>query len=430
MNEQQYYSPIIQAMIASAQHMQGQQQLQQAGNIAKANEQARQTQLAQEEEKIRNEHEYQSGQLGVLQDQLKATLESNRLANIKSLRDLSTSGVGQPTLASIAPSGVDVNGLPGPEQEAQRIQGLAQAQAQGTANVTQPFQEQMQQNQFTHESNAAMMANSNALDMQRHQQAFLTSMKGMEQSWESGEKQLDRSTHMKIAQMDNSGRMAIAQLPYNPPPGALGTMIVAGLNGAPLSPDHPADRAALTQMYQNGWHPVAKGDIEALKASQTMIPLMNQLEDVVNKMPTSTTGAFLQNLGQKAAGAVGVKTNLQTKLDEMNTNLINVGKTIEGLTGGRVTNRLIGLSEGGLITPGMTKDQALDKVRNLKDMISNKMDNIILGGEPDDAKNIIYRMNGIKPSWLLTAPKTHPTQPGFTLDEDASMKANHPVYSK
>lgn len=402
-NEEQYYNPIIQAMIASAHAQQQGAQLKQQGDIAKQQEAARQQQLENETTRIENEHEYNTGMLNAHQQMTQAQLESNKVQQMAAAAELSRIG-GDPNAMRQSMGMQPLNGLPSPQDYARSLQQQSQAQAQGTANVTQPFQQQMQQNEFTHQSNAAMLQNAHQDVMQQHQQDFEKQMLPLQQNYKMQESQLDRASREKIAGMDIASRQSIAMLPYNPPTGSLGTMAVAALNGAPMNPDHPTDRAVLSQMYQNNWHPVPKGDIEALKAGQSIIPLLKQMQDVRNMLPTSTVGAATQKVGQGVGGAF-VKTDLQTKIDEMNTNVVNLGKTIEGLTGGRVTTAMLGLSGGGLPGIGMTQGQADDKINNIKGMFTNKYDNIILGGLPEDAKKIIYKMNGIKPtSELLGTP--------------------------
>jgi hypothetical protein len=102
-----------------------------------------------------------------------------------------------------------------------------------------------------------------------------------------------------------------------------------------------------------------------------------------------------------------------------------IGKSVEGMTGRPLATQLK-LDLDSLMTPGITKKDALNRIDNLTEQYVNKQGNITQAGMPDSQKELLYHTQGVKPSWLAVAPQTGPK--GTKLDEPASLKAGHPLY--
>jgi len=136
----------------------------------------------------------------------------------------------------------------------------------------------------------------------------------------------------------------------------------------------------------------------------------------------------VQAHGLGAAAGLKSPTDTANEVAQIHSQLVNTGKIIEGLTGGRVTNTQIQLAADAVVEPGITKEMGKQRVANLRDILLNKVDNVLMGGLPPEQKDAIYKTQGIKPGWLLTAPKTNAA--GHKLDEVNSIKFGQPVYVK
>lgn len=159
-NEQQYYNPIIQAMVQSVQAQQNQQRLDQEMEVQKQNvaasklsgQQAQQAHdLAELSEKHHNEHE--NRMLDIQDSLMRATQQINAANRIKTIHDIIMHGGTQQEVAPIVPEGSTVpNSQDLQASEIQRIQGQAQAQSagqsQGALLAEQQLAEQAHQNRL------------------------------------------------------------------------------------------------------------------------------------------------------------------------------------------------------------------------------------------------------------------------------------------
>ena len=122
-------------------------------------------------------------------------------------------------------------------------------------------------------------------------------------------------------------------------------------------------------------------------------------------------------------------TDFQDEINQIKAQTMNVGKVIEGLTGGRITNVQIGLALDAITAPGIKKEQALNQLKNLKDILFNKQENVIMGGMPEEQKQLIYQIHGIKPAWMVLNPPLPENKAGHKLDIEESIKRGGPVYA-
>lgn len=455
----QAYNPIIQAMIATANlQKQGQQQdiekerNKELATQAKAN-------LAAETQRIQNEHEHQLATIDLAGKAHSLAAEAQLMQTLSMAKDLHAKGVdiGKLGLSGLFNGGIthganpqdqlntppqtlpqnatpvlgstpvqqpqpqqqpDLNSIfPGPEQEAARVRGLAGAQAGGAAEAELPFQQQLATSKFEHDKQLRKMQT----DAEKE-------VAGMHIKSAESIAKLSRGSQMAIANMENATHLKQINLEYGGTSETNQALLVGALTGEiKLNPSNPIQRNVLGSINEMGGRPVDSKELDALKQGQKLIPLFDKLKIFADKLPTSTAGAFMQGHALGAAKWAGVSTDTQNELNNIMSQAIQVGKSVEGMTGGRVLATQLSLDLNSLASGSVTKDQAISKLNNLKDYYTNQQEQILLGGMPDFQKELIFKRMGIKPAWLVTAPQKNAL--GHKLDEQESMKRGQPVYS-
>ena len=225
--ENQYYNPIIQAMVSTAQLTQQRERdkeaaKQHAENIKlqtqhqAALEKQQAEQLKQNQQKIDYEHEHQKATVENATQLLHAHLEQARNERIKEARDLIANGV-KPTalqnpgvdaspvdmpglipqfgktpegMISVGGQNLPVSAFPGPQEEAQRLKDRAFATAQGQVEARDPAKEA-----------ADLRAEQRQMDVAKLNR-------------DSAERiaQLNASTHLKVAQIGAAAHGGAADL--------------------------------------------------------------------------------------------------------------------------------------------------------------------------------------------------------------------------
>lgn len=427
-------NPIIQSMIATnrsqqetADRAQRAEQLKQQANEHKATlaiEQARQAQVEKYQEQ---EHQDRVDTLNKFHlPQLNAQLEMNKINRAAAIRDLIKNGVDPDKALAQIPHAGGLEQAPQPEssiqiptilnqgamqqspqgqlpsagmptqadllaQEARVTQAHAFANAQGTNLANEPFQ-----------INASERALTNAKDLQKYENVFKNQLEDKNIASREKIAQLERSTQQSIAGMTNATHLKVAGMQYTPTPESLQAMVMAGATGqAKLDMKNPQERAAYTTLIDNGFRIPDVKDIDALKQSQALVPLFKKLDDFSDKyLPSEdksgSTVAKVKSYVQGKVAGTAFPTDIQNQINEIKAQAMNVGKTIEGLTGGRVTNTQLGLALDAITSPGITKEQAKDRLKNLQDLYVNKQQNVILGGMKPEQQDLIKKTYGIQ----------------------------------
>ena len=86
------------------------------------------------------------------------------------------------------------------------------------------------------------------------------------------------------------------------------------------------------------------------------------------------------------------------------------------------------MASDAVVEPGITKQMGEARLANLKDLLFNKVQNVLMGGMPKDQQEALYHTQGIKPGWLIAAPKVNAK--GHKLDEAKSVELGQPVYAQ
>jgi hypothetical protein len=198
---------------------------------------------------------------------------------------------------------------------------------------------------------------------------------------------------------------------------------------------NPLERVVYDHVQQSGAHLVDPKEALGLREAQKLVPLFDKLETFAKELPTSTSGAWAQGHTVGLANTLGIPTDLQNKINIINSQAMNVGKATEGITG-RPLAQQMKLDLDSLATPGITRPQFVDRINNLRQNYINNQDNVFFSGMPTFQKELIKQKYGLvpigaqssqtTPQWLRDAPKK--SKIGGTLDEAASVTQGQPIY--
>jgi len=425
------YSPIIAAMVANAkqqtennqQILEGQRQKDQvAHQKVQDAQQNRALDQAELSEKHHNEHEQST--LDIQRALADVQSQIGAMSRIKTVRDMIMGGVPQESINQNLGSngGAPVQGMPTPQamqaQQATQAGNVAGAQAGATAAAQAPYIEQQAESQFGRQQSLKDQQNSFDERMQGQHIASQEKIAQMSRGTQYGIAQMDNNTRLKLGGMDNSE--GSSNLVRN--------LTIAGATGQiKLSPANPLERVALSNMQDMGWRTPDPKEVQAMKESQQLLPIFDKLRDFANtELPDDRGTAFLQGKGTEIKNALGISSEKQNKLNIINSQAMVIGKSVEGMTGRPLATQMK-LDLDSLMTPGITKKDALNRIDNLTEQYVNKQANITQGGMPDSQKELLYHTQGVKPAWLAIAPQKSAL--GGKLDEPTSLKAVHPIYT-
>jgi hypothetical protein len=467
-DEEQYYNPIISTYLKVKALQQEQSQHQSQLEQRKAEEQNKQKNeeqlIKQAQQRIDQEHELHKMQNELAKGHLDLASHEASLHTSEFVRNAIASGVSPESAATMAggsfdqgttaniptqtpgeppinvqgagpgspqipqtvripgiPNAIPIGGMPTPEIEAQNLARRAKlvsgAQAEG---------------QLPSEMALLKAKGQQEKELKQQEEQFTSNITDRKIASEERLAKLSKDTQMFITGATNATHLQVANMEYNIPQDQLKAGVVAALSGQrKFNSDDRFSRAVNSSVQMMGGREVDPKDIDALKQGQTLGPLFDQLREFADKHLPSE--AHLGSLGAKGASLIQgtlagtpFPSDVKNKMAEIKASAMNVGKVIEGLTGGRVTNTQLGLALDAITSPGITKEQALDRLDNIKDLYTNKMENVIMGGMPPAQKELIYKVNGIKPAWLITAPKKNVK--GHDLNEAKSMEVGQPVY--
>lgn len=183
----------------------------------------------------------------------------------------------------------------------------------------------------------------------------------------------------------------------------------------------PATLAARKYLQDTGQKTFGTKQLNSLKSAAAINGAFDQIRDFANDLPDSKLGATVNGSLQKAAGAVGYPTDLKNKLDILKQNVLNIAKPIEGLTGGRVTNRMLELTLNGMASVGKTKQQVIDDANALQNKFKTGVNSTLLGGFSKDqrAKILSPEVSGLSEADVSGSPSTAPNKK-ITYTRDAN----------
>src|ERR1035437_773747 len=492
----QSYNPIIQAMIATANlQKQGQQQDIEKERNKQLAEQSKAS-LAAETKRIENEHEHQQSQIELMGKAHSLAAEAQHMQTAAMLRDLAAKGVdvGKLGLSGLFNGGQTMganpkdqlntpphvlpqdatpvlgdgsgfiegfnrslqqqqpqtqtsdrlnsdqdisSAFPGPEAEAARVRGLAGAQAGGAAEAELPFQQKLAKTKFENEQALgtqkfgfeSTLQNARISSEEKVAAAHINSAETIAK--------LSRSSQERISAATNQTHLQAMGMDPNTNKGMVQSMLIGTMTGDyDLNPSvNPLERVVYDKLQQIGGHSVSKKEALGLREAQKLVPLFYKLDTLANQFPTSTSGAFVQGHTVGLANTLGIPTDIQNKINIINSQAMNVGKATEGITG-RPLAQQMKLDLDSLATPGITRPQFIERINNLRQNYINNQDNVFFSGMPNFQKELIKQKYGLvpigaqspqtQPQWLRDAPKK--SKIGGTLDEVASAAQGQPVY--
>ena len=441
----QNVNPIIQAMIATANlQKQGQQQdIEKERNKNEAA--ARQEGLKQAQKALEYQHEHNLSQLEVQRMQAEAQIRSEHATELlKHQQFVHAGGDYKSVLDQMAPglsktlsggAGVSQAQQNPPMQQPQQQPEQNFSPVQGFSPVQQPQQQDVPQNPFgsadeaaaiqaraaglktAAESNAAVPAQLQVLGAQAAnartlQDARLASEKVLQDSRLEVEQKLtnlhinsaetiaklSRSSAERISAATNATHLQAMGMDPNTNKGMVQSMYLGALTGDyKLNPSvNPLERVVYDQVQQSGAHLVDPKEALGLREAQKLVPLFDKLDAFAKQFPTSTSGAWAQGHTVGLANTLGIPTDLQNKINIINSQAMNVGKATEGITG-RPLAQQMKLDLDSLATPGITRSQFQDRINNLRQNYVNNQDNVFFSGMPNFQKDLIKQKYGLVP---------------------------------
>jgi hypothetical protein len=407
MNEDQYINPIIQGMIRSANLDQERRRLAQEGEQHKADTKIRQQLADQAEEQIKNTKEHNQSLIDIQKEREKLAHEEHGLNISKFIReniasggtfqktpDISTGGVAG--LPSVIPGAgnsnfMDQNIQPGqyagPEQLIKNKIGALTAEE--TAKM--PFQFQLLKAHY-----------ENSKGLQESAQEFQNKIEDKKELANKLKDKFDKETQLQIVGLTNASHEKIANLTHGITPEQTQSGIIQAMTGMrKFTSDNPYDRNIMQQVQQAGGRPLDPKEVDTLKQLNGLNSTFDKIEDFINtELPsekkegsfTAKTKAYVKGLAAKT----GLPLDVTNKFNAIKTGAIDIGRGLEGLTGGRILAKQLDLDLNGLTSPGITKEMGQVLLNNLKDRYVNKEQNVIMGGLPDIQKQMIIKQYGIK----------------------------------
>jgi hypothetical protein len=446
----QFYSPIIQAMIHSANNNREMQQ-----NAALAEQRKQELALRQQEADRASKHldftekseqAKIDSEAEVRKAQQKHQLLTDKLDVGKAVREgiLNAPSSLTPNAGAGAVQGISGNsGVPTllsqPQSSGGQVAGInfepgelsnpAQAEAQRVQGQVAQQQALLPGQKEAETFKQGLTDQSESKKLQQ-QQEFQTSQKELDRKNEEHLHNLDNRARATLAAGNNATTLAAAHLAHDIPPSQLQSGLYSLATGdRNFNSDNPYDRAVQSGAQAAGIRPVSPKEIDTLKASQLIEPTLNKVQEFVNGLPSE------KDQGAGVKGAIGgfitkhspFRTQDQTKLAEIKPGVMNVARDLEGLTGGRVTQQQMGIFVDALADPSTTREKGQEILNNMKDLAVNKENNTILGGMGITQKKMIYQKYGIKPAFLIGVPDKNAK--GHSLDVQSSIDYNQPVYS-
>jgi hypothetical protein len=237
---------------------------------------------------------------------------------------------------------------------------------------------------------------------------------------------------MTIEGMRESGENTRALLPYGigPSSGALAER-QAMLATGQIKPDmnNKMDAVAMEANSRAGVQNVDPKTIDALKKLNGLPDILQMEKDFALKyLPSEkklgSTQAKITAFAQEHA--LPEQSDVKQAYGKIFGQITNFGQDLEGMTGGRILSQQLKSEVGSYAAPGMTQEQALDKINAQGTAYATKQQDQLLSGVPQGQKSLIYQKHGIKPAFLLNAPQKNAK--GHPLDIDKSIELGQPAY--
>ena len=397
MNEQQYYNPIIQAMVSSAQLAQNKAE---AGEKAKqfvADNKIRQQLADQALQDIQQRGDYQKATLANEHERVKNLHDEFILHSTEAARQAIAQGVkpqdagnGQITVPGI-PGQFPAGSLPGPEDEAKMLQQRNAAITAGQEEGKVPAQKEL----ALYNHSLQMQEDSQKLDNQLQLQAanganqeklanihggYQTAVANMEGQYRLKGINLMHSLGMGEGVGDNDTALSIVN-----------NKIDGILNGntaySSLSKDEKRAVDAVAAQRKIQLPTDQKSYAKNLNNLGNLDNLFNDMEDAAKKYSQNSPGGGFIAKNRPTLGGILPQTDLQAKMDDLKSKVGAAATTFEET--GRKNEAVIVRSLNGLMNPSSTMQQNLANIEAKRKDLNNTLVPQILTGIPDMEKNRI-----------------------------------------
>lgn len=426
----EFLNPIISAMVAHRQRQYQQAELAQRGQEFKQEQALKEKAQGDVETNLEREHELRGRELDNQTLLAKGQAESNQIAKLRALNELSGSGVDlnkliggggqsqppgpqspldfkntfqngpqqQPPVSSTSPQianllqGLNLGAFPTANQQLQRQVGatraVASAQASGTAEGQAPSVASARD--FERERDAAK--NEFEKDKVDKEQAFTAGQNALTRTNSLDVAKLSRGTQMSIANMENQTRLQQIGAEYGitPDMASAMTMDIYGGGDQKLDLKNPVMRRLATVADSQGFKDPGK-DVDELKGLDAIGPALAKYKDfATNVLSTSKLGRTVQ---QGVGNAFG--TDAKKKEEELAAYLQQIGKGLEGYSGSRQLAAQFGAESKTMPSLGDTQGQALNKVQSFIDNINARKAKILSNYSPKQQELFKARNPGV-----------------------------------
>lgn len=400
-----YVRPIIDAMVHHATLLHASKQLDQQKvrdaeeqRAHQAEEKLRTDALSQAMDIANQQHEYQQQQIDLQHQQRQLQQDQFHQANVHQMRADVASGLIKPLNNVAGPTEAPSGDTYGVQQPANSTQVGDTSEFINNSSFQTP-EDILKQVEAHARAQGKGQFEGLKDPLQAEHDAAQAARDATKQKAEAEEKKLDRENRLQVA------RITAAKSGVDPDLiESLGEQVATGQ--ADLSGTTKASLAARDYLTKTGQKPFTKKQSDALKGSAAINNFFDDIKAFADKLPESKIGA----MANSALQASPIPTDLKNDLDILKQNAVNVGKSIEGLSGGRITNLQLSTMIKGMASTGKTKQQVIDDAEALRKKFLQGVNTSILGGYSPAQRAKILDVHGIDEKGISggissTAPK-------------------------
>lgn len=449
-NEAQYYHPILEAMIASAQNKRDIEHEKNAV-LQHKSEMALRDRMQAELEK---QHEIENAHTQRQFDLLKATEDvkqsAERMGILKQTADSLRSG--QLTPDAFRQSGVTSPEIPlptggsvpalsnvgGTPQGMINVPSVGNVPLSGFQNPQQYFQQLMdaerQKAQATAEGGEPSKlreiaaTGQNQMNVQDVQAAKQVKKDADELAARAEEGRLNRLSNERISAGHNYTQLQIARESGKivDPDTVRAAILDYGTGQKDFKGNTPFDRAVEVGAQKAGFVPITTKTIDSLKNVIQLENGFQQFQKFINEnLPDESKGSLLAKGQAALIGGLQKNTTIptagKTQYDIAAGNILNNGKALEDNSGGRVNVTQLGLEKNSLPTLTDTKQTGQSKLDASHAKFVSKIKALIGGASPEQVQQIEQRNNIKLPEFFHTAPSGSPADRVRVFDSNGRL---------
>lgn len=449
--EEQYYAPIIQALMHSQSVIQEKNNLAEKTRASKQEEALRQHQIDIAETENNRNHDLALQHLDLLRMQHEAGLKAQKIAQSLQIGEaLKTRTLRAPTQEQTAP------GIFGGTQQVDVPQKF---NVPGYGEVDPSIYSNPEEVGKRNIAQAAAQAGAVTTATEGAKQPFIAANKAQDISGRIQEIGATGSEARKTAAMNIEGRQSVADA-NNDTKQALGLitaqthLLAAGTKGANTDPETIQDyvhrryfvgdlketqipatlRPLITKAAadQGLGRALDEKDIQGIKATNMLDPVLERMQEFVDMLPKGklAQGKALYN---KAVTSTPLSTDLKTKYDIINSDLQRVATGLEGFTGVRPLSQAYKAESQSIPNTADTNENGQKKLDKLIELRNATRVESFKGLSPVQVKQL-KEDYGVKdthsaadPAFLKLAPSVNKS--GHKLNREKSIELGQAVYN-